>query len=106
MVARALLRQRNAAGGRNPGVQVARRITPIWGQYRSKRTVVPSADELLPINMGAHPPESAMTLEPFVEHTYLPYIAAQKRPSTFRAYRNMCEGKSHAALRRYSSAGI
>lgn len=47
-----------------------------------------------------------MTLEPFVEHTYLPYIAAQKRPSTFRAYRNMCEGKSHAALRRYSSAGI
>ena len=30
-----------------------------------------------------------MTLELFVEHTYLPYVAAQKRPSTYRGYKNI-----------------
>ena len=71
-------------------VQVARRIAPVCDQYRSKRAVVPLADELLlPINRGAYPPEGTMTLERFVEHTYLPHVAAQKRPSTYRGYRNL-----------------
>ena len=30
-----------------------------------------------------------MTLDRFVEHTYLPHVAAQKRPSTYRGYKNL-----------------
>ena len=71
-------------------VQVARRIAPVGDHYRSKRVVMPLAEEFLqPVNRGTYAPESTMTLERFVEQTYLPYVAAQKRPSTFRGYKSM-----------------
>lgn len=72
-------------------VQVARKVARC-SDYRSKRSVVPLVKELLhPINTGLYRPESTATLEQFVEQTYLPHVQSQKRPSTYKGYRNTWE---------------
>jgi integrase len=88
------------ANGSIERVQVARRVAPVCEQYRSKRAVIPLAEEfLLPLNNGTFTPESTMTLGQFVEQTYLPHAVAQKRPSTYRGYKAMWEDYLNARCR-------
>lgn len=71
-------------------VQKCKKLCAASGQYRSKRAAqVLAAEFLQPFNDGTHTPESTMTLETFVDNRYLPYIEEQKRPSTYRGYKNM-----------------
>lgn len=73
-------------------VQVARRVAPVCDQYCSRRAVIPLAEEfLLPLNNGTLSPDSTMTLDQFMEKSYLPYAKAQKRPSTFKGYKAIWE---------------
>lgn len=73
-------------------VQLAHRIAPVCDAYRSKRAVKPLVQDFLrPLNSGAYGPEGTMTLERFVGKGYLPHVAAQKRPSTYRGYKNLWE---------------
>ena len=69
-------------------VQVARRVAPFCEQYHSKRAVIPLAEEsLLPLNNGTLTPEGTMTLGKFVDESYLPHAATQRRASTYRGYK-------------------
>jgi hypothetical protein len=71
-------------------LQKCKKLCAASGQYRSKRAAqVLAAEFLQPFNDGTHTPESTMTLETFVDKRYLPYIEEQKRPSTYRGYKNM-----------------
>lgn len=71
-------------------VQRAKSIAPICYEYRTKRSVMPLVAELLlTVNDNHVSPEGTLTLEQFVEKNYLPHVESQKRPSTFRGYRNM-----------------
>ena len=71
-------------------VQVARRVAPVCEEYRTRRAVIPLADEfLLPLNNGTLTPESTMTLGLFVKETYLPHAATQKRASTYKGYKEI-----------------
>lgn len=73
-------------------VQVGRKVAPVCDDYRTKRSVLPLVEEILrPLNNSHYAPESTMTLERFVEALYLPHVAEQKRPSTFRGYRDIWE---------------
>jgi integrase len=71
-------------------VQKCKKLCAALGQYKSKRAAKMLAEEFLrPFNDGTHTPESAMTLEAFVDKWYLPHVEEQKRPSTYRGYKNM-----------------
>ena len=73
-------------------MQLAHRMAEVCDAYRSKRAVKPLVQEFLrPLNSGAYGPEGTMTLERFVGKGYLPHVAAQKRPSTYRGYKNLWE---------------
>lgn len=73
-------------------IQVARKVAPVCDDYRTKRSVLPVVEEMLrPLNNGHYAPESTMTVERFVDTIYLPYVTKQKRPSTFRGYRDIWE---------------
>jgi hypothetical protein len=68
--------------------QVARSIAPVCDLYRSKKTVMPLVEKFLKtVNSNSRSPESATTLEHFVEQIYLPYVEEHKRPSTVPTYR-------------------
>jgi integrase len=68
--------------------QVGRAIAPVCDQYRSKKAVMPLVEKLLKtVNGNSRSPESAATLEHFVEQTYLPYVEEHKRPSTIPTYK-------------------
>lgn len=70
--------------------QRAKSIAPICYEYRTKRSVMHLVAELLSaVNDHHTSPEGTLKLEQFVEETYLRYVSSQKRPSTFRGYRNM-----------------
>ncbi len=81
-------------------VQVARKVAPVSDDYRSKGAVKSLVEEKLrPFNNGHYTPESTMALERFVDTIYLPYVAEQKRPSTFRGYRDIWENHLKARCR-------
>lgn len=70
---------------------LAKRLVPVCDQYRTEGAVRPIADEfMLPINRGVNSPQSAMTFEQFVDEYYLPYVKDNKRPSTYKGYRDIC----------------
>jgi integrase len=50
-----------------------------------------AAAALEPINRGSVDPLSVTTLQDFVDRVYLPYAEQQKRPSTYRGYRQIWE---------------
>ncbi|MGH9438317.1 MAG: hypothetical protein ACRD22_10580 [Terriglobia bacterium] len=51
---------------------------------------MPLVTELLfTVNRNHVRPEGTLKLEEFVEKNYLPRVASQKRPSTYRGYRNV-----------------
>jgi integrase len=71
-------------------VQKAQRIAPVCHDYRTKRSVMPLVTEFLSTFNSNHlSPEGTQSLESFVDQNYLPYVSRQKRPSTYRGYRNL-----------------
>ncbi|MGH9438156.1 MAG: tyrosine-type recombinase/integrase [Terriglobia bacterium] len=71
-------------------LQVAKSLAPICYEYRTRRAVMPLVTELLnDVNSSGFRPESILSLERFIEENYLPYVSRQKRPSTYRGYRNI-----------------
>jgi len=85
-------------------VSKCRKLVGYGGEYRSKKAVQVLADEFLaPINNGTMTPHSTMKLAQFVESSYLPFVMATKRPSTYKGYVNMwkryLESRSAIALR-------
>ena len=71
-------------------IQKCRRLAKATGQYRTKRAVEHLADEIIrPLNDGVIRPESTMSLNRFIEVSYLPYVADQKRRSTYSNYKNV-----------------
>jgi integrase len=71
------------------GKQKSERLAPFCDQYRTLKSVRHLAEAILhPINQGQQP-TGAQTVQDFVERTYLPYVLAHKRPSTYRGYLNL-----------------
>ena len=71
-------------------ISKCKKLVAYGGEYRSKKAAQNLADEFLaPINNGIVTPHSTMELGQFVESTYLPFVMANKRPSTYRGYLNM-----------------
>jgi integrase len=71
-------------------VQRAKSIAPICYEYRTKRSVMPLVTELLfTVNENRARPHGTLKLEQFVDKHYLPNVESQKRPSTYRGYRNL-----------------
>src|SRR5260370_6592259 len=77
-------------GGSIKRIQKCRRLAEATGQYRTKRAAEQLAEEIIrPLNDGVIRPESTMSLNQFIEVSYLPYVADQKRRSTYSGYRNI-----------------
>lgn len=71
-------------------VQVARSLAPVCYEYRTKRAVMPLVRELLePINSGRLSPAGTVSVDRFVEESYLPYVSRERRSSTARGYRQI-----------------
>jgi integrase len=71
-------------------VQLARSLAPVCYEYRTKRAVMSLVREFLePINRGRFSPAGGLSIERFVEESYLPYISREKRSSTTRGYRQI-----------------
>ena len=70
-------------------VQKCKKLVEFGGDYRSKSAVKVLADEFLaPLNNGKMSPASTMTLNQFIEKRYLPFVEANKEPSTYAGYKN------------------
>jgi integrase len=77
-------------GGSIQRIQKCRRLAKVTGQYRTKRAAEQLAEEIIrPLNDGVIRPESTMSLNHFIEVSYLPYVAEQKRRSTYSGYKNI-----------------
>ncbi len=71
-------------------IQKCHRLAKATGQYRTKRAAEQLAEEIIrPLNDGVIRPESTMSLNQFIEVSYLPYVADQKRRSTYSGYKNI-----------------
>lgn len=69
--------------------QKCERLAPICDEYRTIKSVRPLAEKILhPINQGRQTVPS-LTLQQFIEGTYLPHAKKNKRPSTYRGYVNL-----------------
>jgi integrase len=78
------------ADGRTTRRAKCKKLADCGGQYRSKTSVKPLAEEFLrPFNEGRYTLNSGMTVRDFVEQHYLPSTKNQKRPSTYDGYRKM-----------------
>lgn len=90
-------------------VQKAHRLARAAGEYKTKGAARGLAAEFLaPLNEGRGSPQITSTLADFVDAAYLPFIAAQKRASTFYGYRNLWKlylaERSHITLRDFTTA--
>lgn len=71
-------------------VHRSRKLTRATGPYQTKRAAEQLAEKTLrPLNDGVLVAESSMSLNRFIETTYLPYVQRQKRRSTYVGYRNI-----------------
>ena len=60
-------------------------LAPAGKEYPSKRSVELLADRILaPLNAGTTQPESASTVNYFIETFYLPHVKKELRPSTYK----------------------
>jgi integrase len=85
-------RQRAVKDGKLVTVQRARRLAPVDAHHKTKASVRRLAEQMLePLNKHQYTPETVTTLGDFVERIYLPYVKEQKRPSTYKGYRDMWE---------------
>jgi integrase len=89
--------------------QRSRILVEAAGQYRSKKAAQVLADEFLaPFNNGTITTQSCMSVVQFWEKQYLPYVQAQKRPSTAAGYEQMwnryLEARLAIAMREFRTA--
>ena len=71
-------------------IQISRSVAPVCHEYRTKGAVSPLVAEILKdVNGYTVTVPSTLSLEQFVDDNYLPYTSSQKRPSTYRGYRNL-----------------
>ena len=76
--------------GRSVRVQLCKKLAPCSDQFRTEKSVRPLAAEILqPINAGTQDVRSTMAVSDFIEAVYLPEIKTQKRPSTFKNYKDI-----------------
>ena len=76
--------------GKSVRVQLCKKLAPYCDAYRSEKSVRPLAAEiLLPVNAGTQDVRSTMRVSDFVEAVYLPEVKAQRRPSTYKNYRDI-----------------
>ena len=76
--------------GRVKRIQKCKRLAEASGRYRTKSAVEDLAEEFLrPINDGSSQVESTMSLNQFIESSYLPYVRGHRRESTYTGYRNI-----------------
>jgi integrase len=69
--------------------RISQRLARIDDAHKNKRDVWPLAEEILsPLNRGTQLPEGAITFAEFVEKYFLPNIAAKRKPSTHKFYRD------------------
>ncbi len=74
--------------GKKERVRRAVFLAPIGEDYPTKRSVLALADRILsPLNAGHVQPESSLTVSHFIENFYLPYVAKELRPSTYKDYK-------------------
>jgi len=69
-----------------------RRLALVDAKHKTKASVRSLAAEILePLNRTAVSPLRVMTIGDFVEGVYLPFAEQQKRPSTYRGYKQIWE---------------
>ncbi len=67
-----------------------RRLAPVDAKHKTKASVRSLAAEILaPLNRTSVSPLRVMTVGDFVEGVYLPFAEQQKRPSTYRGYKQI-----------------
>lgn len=77
-----------------------RRLAPVDAKHKTKASVRSLAAEILvPLNRTSVSPLRVMTLGDFVENVYLRFAEQQKRPSTYRGYKQIWDDylKDHCA---------
>jgi hypothetical protein len=85
-------RQTINQGGQLRTVHSAEQLAPVDANHKTKRSVLDLAKErLAAINQRNKRPETVTTVGEFVERIYMPFVEAQKRPSTLKGYRDMWE---------------
>jgi integrase len=68
----------------------AKRLVRVDADHKTKASVRHlAAAALEPVNRGCVDPLTVTTLQDFVDRVYLPYAEQQKRPSTYRGYRQI-----------------
>jgi integrase len=81
--------------------QRSEKLAEVCERYRTKADVRPLLEEKLrPLNERKVSPESTLSISQFVEGHYLPYVVAQKRPSTLKGYRDIWEDHLRARIGR------
>jgi len=92
-------RQTVNQGGELITKQPAVRLVPVGPHYKTKASVEDLVNEKLrEINRQNREPESVVSIADFVERFFLPYVAAQKRPSTAKGYRDVWEDHLRARM--------
>jgi hypothetical protein len=83
-------RERVGVGGKIETVQRAKRLVPVDAEHKTKASVRDLAKrELEPLNRNVAEPLSITKLSDFVDQVYLPFANQQKRPSTYRGYKQV-----------------
>ena len=83
-------RERVGVGGKIETVQRAKRLAPVDAEHKTKASVRDLAKrELEPLNRNVGEPLSITKLSDFVDRIYLPFAKQQKRPSTYRGYKQV-----------------
>jgi hypothetical protein len=83
-------RERVGVGGKIKTVQRAMRLVPVDAGHKTKASVRDIAKRALePLNGNSTEPLSITKLGDFVERVYLPFTRQQKRPSTYKGYKQM-----------------
>jgi integrase len=68
------------------------RLAPVNKEYPTKRSVLVLAEKVLaPVNTGRVQPESSMTVAKFIENIYLLHVKANRKPSTYKDYKDEFE---------------
>lgn len=76
--------------GKSVRVQLCKKLAQYSDEYRSEKSVRSLADEILhPINAGTADVRSTMAVSDFIDGVYLPEVKAQRRPSTYKNYRDI-----------------
>ena len=83
-------RQQVFVDGKVKTVMRSVRLAPVDAKHKTKASVRSLAAEILaPLNRTCVSPLRVMTVGDFVESVYLPFAEQQKRPSTYRGYKQI-----------------